>query len=103
MGKKKTLAPLFDVLQKYQSDITPYLEAFTKAMRGGALTLTGDVPSKIEEKVADWLNEGVELLQEAQKALGKNDTRGVLEYWRGRRHKGHRLSASEELAADEYY
>lgn len=55
---KKSLGPLLNVLAKHKSDVSPYLDALTKALIAAAESLKGEEAPEAETFVAGYFSDG---------------------------------------------
>lgn len=71
---RKSLEPLVGVLSRHKGDISPYLDALTKALQSGAQSLQGEQSSDAEKYIAQYFTEGSEWLGQWKEKLAVNST-----------------------------
>ena len=77
---KKAYSPLINVVFKYQDEITPYLNALSKGLQGGADTLSKENSSEQERYVSRFFHEAADGLNKACEKLESRDVAAFTDY-----------------------
>lgn len=93
---KKSLAPVLDLVHKYQDDISPYFTAIQKGLQGALNAFNQEGGEEAEKVVAGWFREASEWFTTAGEKLRSQEPRDLLNYLeeQGRKSPGLLFSSS---------
>lgn len=106
---QKSLAPIIEVLHKYQGEIGPYFSAISQGLQGGADALRkplsdagagaeieAEVSSDANRVIAEWFQDAADWLRVARQKIDEPDKEAILNYIQdeARRRPGFIFSAS---------
>lgn len=93
---QKSLGPLINLLQKYQTDVTPYFDAIGKGLEASTNSLAQEGSTDAEKNVSEWFREAHQWFDQVKSRLNSRDSSELLRFIeeQGRQHPGAMFSAS---------
>lgn len=77
---KEAYKPIVSLVSKYQDEFTPYLEALSKGLQGGASALNGENGSDVEKYVSRFFTESANGINDACEKLKSKDISQFSQY-----------------------
>lgn len=76
----KSLAPLLEVFIRHKSDLSPYLNSLTKALKSGAQSLQGVQSSAADKFIAQYFTDGADWITKWKDKVSGNSPEEMMLY-----------------------
>lgn len=84
---KKSLGPISQLLDRYQGELMPYVEAMVKGLETASESLRLNEPTVAQSTVSSWFGETATWLNETKTKLTSGDSRTFITYLEERTQK----------------